>query len=186
MASTGNGNGKPTDTDGATQSRAAARAGEGRRRSTSRICRSRTRTSSKLLKEPGDQPNLQLSINVNAKSVGPDALRERHRLQRAGDQPARHDLPARARLRRPVQDREHSRRRRSSRSCSSTARRSCSRSCAASSPTSTREGGFPPLLLDPFDFASLYCAASRSCAPRPRPKPRTKSCRRRSARQERG
>ena len=25
----------------------------------------------KLLKEPGDQPNLQLSINVGAKAVGP-------------------------------------------------------------------------------------------------------------------
>ena len=34
----------------------------------------------------------------------------------------------------------------------------------------TREGGYPPLLLDPVDFASLYMKKREQMANAPRPK----------------
>lgn len=109
----------------------------------------------KLLKEPGDTPNLQLSINVNAQGVGPDLYEtaidfnaqatNQHgivyelevvyaglfKLQNIPQQALEPFLLVNCPsilfpfLRRIVAD-------------------------------IPREGGFPPLLLDPFDFAALY------------------------------
>jgi preprotein translocase subunit SecB len=109
----------------------------------------------KLIKEPGDSPNLQLTINVGAKGVGPSVYEASIDFNaQASNQHGEiyqleivyaglfriENLPDAALepfllvncpsilfpfLRRIVAD-------------------------------LTREGGFPPLLLDPFDFASLY------------------------------
>ena len=109
----------------------------------------------KLLKEPGDTPNLQLSINVNAHGVGPDLYESAidfnaHATNQHGTvyeleliycglfkienipQPSLEpfllvNCPSILFpfVRRLVAD-------------------------------LTREGGFPPLLLDPFDFAALF------------------------------
>lgn len=109
----------------------------------------------KLIKEPGDNPNLQLAINVNAQSMGPDLYESTidFNAQATNKHGTVYELevvyaglfkieniPQQALepfllincpsilfpfLRRLVAD-------------------------------LTREGGFPPLLLDPFDFASLY------------------------------
>jgi preprotein translocase subunit SecB len=109
----------------------------------------------KLLKEPGDTPNLQLSINVNAQGVGPDLYEtaidfnaqatNQHgivyefeivyaglfKIQNIPEQALEPFLLVNCPsilfpyLRRIVAD-------------------------------IPREGGFPPLLLDPFDFAGLY------------------------------
>jgi preprotein translocase subunit SecB len=109
----------------------------------------------KLIKEPGDQPNLQLSINVGAKSVGPSMYESsidfnaqatnKHgeiyqlevvyaglfKIENIPDKSLEPFLLVNCPsilfpfLRRIVAD-------------------------------LTREGGFPPLLLDPFDFATLY------------------------------
>jgi preprotein translocase subunit SecB len=109
----------------------------------------------KLLKEPGDSPNLQLAINVNAQGVGPDLYETSidFNAQATNEHGTVYELelvyaglfkiqniPQQALepfllvncpsilfpfLRRIVAD-------------------------------ISREGGFPPLLLDPFDFAALY------------------------------
>ena len=109
----------------------------------------------KLIKEPGDQPNLQLAINVSAKSVGPSLYESsidfnaqatnKHgeiyqlelvyaglfNIQNIPEQALEPFLLVNCPsilfpfVRRLVAD-------------------------------LTREGGFPPLLLDPFDFAALY------------------------------
>lgn len=109
----------------------------------------------KLLKEPGDSPNLQLAINVNAQGVGPDLYEASidFNAQASNQHGTVYELeivyaglfkiqniPPQALepfllvncpsilfpfLRRIVAD-------------------------------ISREGGFPPLLLDPFDFAALY------------------------------
>lgn len=117
----------------------------------------------KLIKDPGDAPNLQLAINVNAQSVD-DNLYESaidFNAQAAGKHGTVYELeivyaglfrieniPAQALepfllvncpsilfpfLRRIVAD-------------------------------LTREGGFPPLLLDPFDFAALYMRRQKEVA----------------------
>ena len=154
MASTGNGNGKPTNPDGATQTapppvqvKVVAQYIKDLSFENPNI--------EKLLKEPGDQPNLQLSINVGAKSVGPtlyesaidfnaqatNKLGEIYQLELVYAGLFKiENIPDAALepfllvncpsllfpfVRRLVAD-------------------------------LTREGGFPPLLLDPFDFASLY------------------------------
>ncbi len=109
----------------------------------------------KLIKEPGDSPNLQLAINVGAKGMGPSVYEasidfnaqasnqhgEIYQLEIVSAGLFRvENIPGPSLepfllvncpsilfpfLRRIVAD-------------------------------LTREGGFPPLLLDPFDFASLY------------------------------
>ena len=48
----------------------------------------------KLLKDPGDTPNLQLTINVSAQPLGPDLYEFGDRVQRAGFQQARHRVRA--------------------------------------------------------------------------------------------
>ena len=70
MASTGNGNGKPNNPEQAAktmpppvQVKVVAQYIKDLSFENPNI--------EKLLKEPGDQPNLQLSINVGAKNVGP-------------------------------------------------------------------------------------------------------------------
>jgi preprotein translocase subunit SecB len=118
---------------------------------------------SKLLKEPGDNPNLQLSINVTAQAIEPDLFESaidfnaqasnKHgtvyeiELIYAGLFKVQ-NIPAQALepfllincptilfpfLRRIVAD-------------------------------ISREGGFPPLLLDPFDFGSLYMRRQQELA----------------------
>ena len=88
----------------------------------------------KLLKEPGDQPNLQLSINVGAKSVGPTLYESAidFNAQATNKHGEIYQLEL---VYAGLFKIENIPERRSSRSCSSTARRSCSRSCAASPPT---------------------------------------------------
>jgi preprotein translocase subunit SecB len=126
----------------------------------------------KLLKEPGDAPNLQLGIHVNAQSVGPDLYEVAidFNAQASNQHGTIYELeivyagvfkiqniPAPALepfllvncptilfpfLRRIVAD-------------------------------ISREGGFPPLLLDPFDFAALYVRRQQELAskkPAPEPK----------------
>jgi preprotein translocase subunit SecB len=109
----------------------------------------------KLIKEPGDQPNLQLAINVSAKSVGPSLYESsidfnaqatnKHgeiyqlelvyaglfNIQNIPEQALEPFLLV---------------------NCSSILFPFVRRLVA----DLTREGGFPPLLLDPFDFAALY------------------------------
>lgn len=109
----------------------------------------------KLVKDPGDQPNLQLSINVGAKSVGPSLFESsidfnahatnKHgeiyqlelvyaglfKIENIPDQALEPFLLI---------------------NCPSILFPFVRRIAA----DMTREGGFPPLLLDPFDFASLY------------------------------
>ncbi len=117
----------------------------------------------KLLKEPGDTPNLQLAINVNAQGVGPDLYESSidfnaHATNQYGTVYELEvvyaglfkieNIPAQALepfllvncpsilfpfLRRLVAD-------------------------------ISREGGFPPLLLDPFDFATLYVRRQQELA----------------------
>jgi preprotein translocase subunit SecB len=118
---------------------------------------------SKLLKEPGDAPNLQLGINVNAQAMGPDLFESsidfhaeasnQHgtlyelEIVYAGLFKVQNIPPAALQpfllvncpsilfpfLRRIVAD-------------------------------VSREGGFPPLLLDPFDFAALYMRRQQELA----------------------
>ncbi len=117
----------------------------------------------KLLKEPGDNPNLQLSINVAAQAVEPDLYESAidFNAQATNKHGTLYELevvyaglfkvqnlPPQALepfllincptilfpfLRRLVSD-------------------------------ISREGGFPPLLLDPFDFASLYMRRQQELA----------------------
>jgi len=109
----------------------------------------------KIIKDPGDQPNLQLAINVAAKSMGPslyesaidfnaqatNKLGEIYQLElvyaglfRLENIPDQH-LEAFLLV-----------------NCPSILFPFVRRLAA----DLTREGGFPPLLLDPFDFAALY------------------------------
>jgi preprotein translocase subunit SecB len=117
----------------------------------------------KLLKEPGDNPNLQLAINVNAQGVGQDLYESAidFNAQATNQHGTVYELevvyaglfkiqniPPQALepfllvncpsilfpfLRRIVAD-------------------------------ISREGGFPPLLLDPFDFAALYIRRQQELA----------------------
>jgi preprotein translocase subunit SecB len=123
----------------------------------------------KLLKEPGDNPNLHLSINVNAHGVGQDLYESAidFNAQASNQHGTVYELeivyaglfkiqniPAQALepfllvncpsilfpfLRRLVAD-------------------------------ISREGGFPPLLLDPFDFAALYIRRQQELAAKAAPK----------------
>jgi len=117
----------------------------------------------KLIKEPGDSPNLQITINVNAQGVGPDVYESSIDFNaKASNQHGTvyelelvyaglfkiENIPQQVLepfllvncpsilfpfLRRIVAD-------------------------------ISREGGFPPLLLDPFDFASLYLRRQKELA----------------------
>jgi preprotein translocase subunit SecB len=109
----------------------------------------------RLLKEPGDQPNLQLSINVGAKAVGPqlyesaidfnaqasNKLGEIYQLELVYAGLFRlENIPEPALEPFLLVN------------CPSILFPFVRRIAA----DLTREGGFPPLLLDPFDFATLY------------------------------
>jgi len=109
----------------------------------------------KIMKDPGDQPNLQLAINVGAKGVGPslyessidfnatatNKLGEIYQLELVYAGLFRiENIPEQALE--PVL----------LINCPSILFPFVRRLAA----DLTREGGFPPLLLDPFDFASLY------------------------------
>jgi preprotein translocase subunit SecB len=110
---------------------------------------------SKLLKEPGDTPNLQLSINVNAQAIGTDLYESSidfnaHATNQhgtvyeleiiyAGVFKVQNLPPAALEPFLLV-------------NCPSILFPFLRRLAA----DVVREGGFPPLLLDPFDFGSLY------------------------------
>jgi preprotein translocase subunit SecB len=109
----------------------------------------------KLLKEPGDQPNLQLSINVGAKSVGPQLYESSidFNAQAANKHGEIYQLEiVYAGLFRIENIPEASLEPFLLVNCPSILFPFLRRIAA----DLTREGGFPPLLLDPFDFGSLY------------------------------
>jgi preprotein translocase subunit SecB len=109
----------------------------------------------KLLKEPGDQPNLQLSINVAAKSVGPllyeSAIDFNAQATNKHGEIYQLELVY-AGLFRIENIPEKALEPFLLVNCPSILFPFVRRIAA----DLTREGGFPPLLLDPFDFASLY------------------------------
>lgn len=109
----------------------------------------------KLLKEPGDQPNLQLSINVAAKAVGPQLYESSidFNAQATNKHGEIYQLEiVYAGLFRIENIPEPSLEPFLLVNCPSILFPFLRRIAA----DLTREGGFPPLLLDPFDFGSLY------------------------------
>jgi preprotein translocase subunit SecB len=109
----------------------------------------------KLLKEPGDQPNLQLSINVGAKNVGPQLYESsiEFNAQASNKQGEIYQLElVYGGLFRLENIPEQALEPFLLVNCPSILFPFVRRIAA----DLTREGGFPPLLLDPFDFGSLY------------------------------
>jgi preprotein translocase subunit SecB len=109
----------------------------------------------KLVKDPGDQPNLQLSINVGAKSVGPSIYESSidFNAQATNKHGEIYQLElVYAGLFRIENIPEQALEPFLLVNCPSILFPFVRRIAA----DLTREGGFPPLLLDPFDFASLY------------------------------
>jgi preprotein translocase subunit SecB len=109
----------------------------------------------KLLKEPGDQPNLQLSINVSAKPLGQNLYESAidFNAQAHNKHGEIYQLElVYAGLFRIENIPEQSLEPFLLVNCPSILFPFVRRLAA----DLTREGGFPPLLLDPFDFASLY------------------------------
>ena len=109
----------------------------------------------KLLKEPGDQPNLQLSINVGAKNVGPQLYESAidFNAQATNKHGEIYQLElVYAGLFRIENIPEQALEPFLLVNCPSILFPFVRRIAA----DLTREGGFPPLLLDPFDFASLF------------------------------
>lgn len=109
----------------------------------------------KIIKDPGDQPNLQLSINVGAKGIGPSLYESAidfnaHATNKHGEI-YRLELVY-AGLFRIENIPEKALEPFLLVNCPSILFPFVRRLAA----DLTREGGFPPLLLDPFDFASLY------------------------------
>lgn len=109
----------------------------------------------KIIKDPGDQPNLQLSINVAAKGLGPSLYESSidfhaHATNKNGEI---YQLElVYAGLFRIENIPEQALEPFLLVNCPSILFPFVRRIAA----DLTREGGFPPLLLDPFDFASLY------------------------------
>lgn len=109
----------------------------------------------KLIKDPGDQPNLQLSINVGAKGVGPSLYESSidFNAQASNKLGEIYQLEiVYAGLFKIENIPEKSLEPFLLVNCPSILFPFLRRIAA----DLTREGGFPPLLLDPFDFASLY------------------------------
>lgn len=109
----------------------------------------------KIIKDPGDQPNLQLAINVGAKGIGPSLYESAidfnaHATNKHGEI-YRLELVY-AGLFRIENIPEKALEPFLLVNCPSILFPFVRRLAA----DLTREGGFPPLLLDPFDFASLY------------------------------
>lgn len=117
----------------------------------------------KLLKSPGDQPNVELSINVNGQGMGPDLYESSINLNaKATNQHGTlyelelayaglfkiENLPQQALEPFLLVN------------CPSILFPFLRRIAADIS----REGGFPPLLLDPFDFAGLYMRRQQEIA----------------------
>lgn len=109
----------------------------------------------KIIKDPGDQPNLQLSINVGAKGLGPSLYESSidfhaHATNKNGEI---YQLElVYAGLFRIENIPEQALEPFLLVNCPSILFPFVRRIAA----DLTREGGFPPLLLDPFDFGSLY------------------------------
>ncbi len=154
MASTGNGNGKSTKSDEVAQTspppvqvKVVAQYIKDLSFENPNI--------EKLLKEPGDQPNLQLSINVGAKSVGPTLYESAidFNAQATNKHGEIYQLElVYAGLFKIENIPEAALEPFLLVNCPSILFPFVRRIAA----DLTREGGFPPLLLDPFDFASLY------------------------------
>jgi preprotein translocase subunit SecB len=109
----------------------------------------------KLLKEPGDSPNLQLAINVNAQGVGPDLYEASidFNAQATNELGTVYELEVvYAGLFKIQNIPQQSLEPFLLVNCPSILFPFLRRIVADIS----REGGFPPLLLDPFDFAALY------------------------------
>ena len=109
----------------------------------------------KLIKEPGDQPNLQLSINVGAKSLGQHMYESmiEFNAQASNKQGEIYQMElVYAGLFRIENIPEQSLEPFLLVNCPSILFPFVRRLAA----DLTREGGFPPLLLDPFDFGALY------------------------------
>ena len=107
------------------------------------------------VKEPGDQPNLQLSINVGAKNVGPQLYESAidFNAQATNKHGEIYQLElVYAGLFRIENIPEHALEPFLLVNCPSILFPFLRRIAA----DLTREGGFSPLLLEPFDFASLY------------------------------
>jgi preprotein translocase subunit SecB len=109
----------------------------------------------KIIKDPGDQPNLQLSINVGAKAIGPSLYESSidFNAQASNKNGEIYQLELiYAGLFRLENIPEQALEPFLLINCPSILFPFVRRIAA----DLTREGGFPPLLLDPFDFASLY------------------------------
>ena len=124
-------------------------------RSTSRISRSRIRTRrARCSKRTSRRSTSQ--INVNAKPLAETDVEVELKLEGKAEVDGTRAVQLRAGLRRRVPHPERA------------AGAACSRSCMIECPrllfpfareiiaTSVRNGGFPPLLLDPIDFVALY------------------------------
>ena len=121
----------------------------------SRICRSRIRTrrrSSSGRSQP--QLDVQFNIGVDARRRGRPRSRAQDRGH--GQVATGHALPRRPDLRRPVRLRNIPDEALRALPAGRRRRACCSRSPARSSPTRSQNAGFPPLLLDPIDFAGAY------------------------------
>ncbi len=109
----------------------------------------------KIIKDPGDQPNLQLSINVGAKAMGPSLYESSidFNAQATNKNGEIYQLELiYAGLFRIENIPEQALEPFLLVNCPSILFPFVRRLAA----DLTREGGFPPLLLDPFDFGSLY------------------------------
>ena len=109
----------------------------------------------KLLDSQGEPPNLRVEVNVNATQDRRQGVRKRDPAQGRRDQQSRHDLRSRAVLRGHVSDRnmpEASLEPFLLINCPALLFPFARRLVA----DLTREGGFPPLLLDPIDFGGLF------------------------------
>ena len=123
----------------------------------------------KLLKEPGDNPNLQLSINVNAQGVGPDVYESAidFNAQASNQHGTVYELElVYAGLFKVQNIPQQALEPFLLVNCPSILFPFLRRIVADIS----REGGFPPLLLDPFDFAALYIRRQQELAAKTAPK----------------
>lgn len=109
----------------------------------------------RIIKDPGDQPNLQLSINVGAKSMGPSLFESSidFNAQAANKQGEIYQLEiVYAGLFKIDNIPEQALEPFLLVNCPTILFPFLRRLAA----DLTREGGFPPLMLDPFDFGALY------------------------------
>ena len=114
----------------------------------------------KLIDGPGENPNLKLEVNVNAKRVGTDLYESAIDFKAVATNKLGtiYDLECAMRVSSASRTCP---RKRWSRSCSSTARQSCSRSSAVSSPTSRAKAGSRRCCSIRSTSRACSCAVSR-------------------------